>query len=1078
MLESFRMVWFSRTAGTRPRAALFVTGLALGLVSLGVAGCSQDPGDTPTPDVSPGITPTPSPTPIPATPTPADVPGARAWELTDPADLMRGPTALNRLEDFMIGNDYLRAVIQKPGRVIGWGMFGGTLIDAAEVRPDGSIGPDAFGELNLFFNLSHSIRPDRVWVEDDGRKSGTAVIMAEGVADTFDIIQIEGATLTYGIPLPYDINQVFDELTIRTRYSLGPNDRSIQISTEFINSGSRDLVFPVGDVMDSGGDVEEFIPNPDKESYEVQLGEDSYSYTWGGFGEALFALVDYMAFFGDGVTYGYMPRRDEKNETFGMAVTVSGVAVTVLDSTNLLGVFTANPRANVTVPAEGSVTLERRFLVGRDVSSISDEYYRLIDAETGTLTGQVKDAVSGAPIPNTRIGIVANGDLDAAVTACYTDREGRYRANLPKGQYGVMAIYGFDFTQDSRPWNPVPVLVDVSRGQTTTQDLTLDRPGILDLTALDGNAGGNAKLPVKVTLYGAYTPPPNAVMDNSGDSLGGEVARISFLTEGAGKIEVKPGTYRVVVSRGVEYDVAEVENVVIGADQTTPLTVTLTRVLDTAGYVSADLHVHALNSPDSPVPLEDRVKTFVTEGVELLVPTDHDVVTDFLPTIEALGVTDWISSLPGVEATTFNMGHFNQYPLTHDPEHLAGGAIDWTDASNLPLNAETGEALDIGAPISNPAASNNLTASQMARAYAQANEGLQIAQVNHPRGDLGGHFTQVGLDLSQYGLAGETSADPANFRLPSDADLFDIKPFRVMEILNGTSMSSATELMNDWFALLNLGEKMGGTGVSDTHSRMGSQGGNSRTFIKVPDDDIISIGLDAGFSEDFANGLDNLNISFGTGLFITTELEGSSGESGIMGELVDVSGGQATLKIRVQAPSWSNFHTIEVFTNTVVTANTGGMSFSNPSELEPAVTLTDTAGFTVEEVAVSSTNPEAFRRETQVEVPLNLVQDSWVVVVVRGKDGELKPGLNRGSAPLAVANPIFADVDGNGVFTAPGQSFVLPPTTERSSKKAIPTHSTHREEALVPGEHTCAHTEEWTMLKALIDAQRRSVHRR
>ena len=45
--------------------------------------------------------------------------------------------------------------------------------------------------------------------------------------------------------------------------------------------------------------------------------------------------------------------------------------------------------------------------------------------------------------------------------------------------------------------------------------------------------------------------------------------------------------------------------------------------------ISGDFHVHMLNSPDSPIPLKDRTLNGATDGLDVLVPTDHDFITYF-----------------------------------------------------------------------------------------------------------------------------------------------------------------------------------------------------------------------------------------------------------------------------------------------------------------------------------------------------------------------------------------------------------------------------------------------------------------
>ena len=39
----------------------------------------------------------------------------------------------------------------------------------------------------------------------------------------------------------------------------------------------------------------------------------------------------------------------------------------------------------------------------------------------------------------------------------------------------------------------------------------------------------------------------------------------------------------------------------------------------------------------------------VGEGVEVLVATDHNFITDYAPTIEQMGLQDWATSMIGLE---------------------------------------------------------------------------------------------------------------------------------------------------------------------------------------------------------------------------------------------------------------------------------------------------------------------------------------------------------------------------------------------------------------------------------------------
>ena len=67
------------------------------------------------------------------------------------------------------------------------------------------------------------------------------------------------------------------------------------------------------------------------------------------------------------------------------------------------------------------------------------------------------------------------------------------------------------------------------------------------------------------------------------------------------------------------------------ADQS--LEAVLAKVVDSHGWMSADLHVHAVNSADSSLGNDRRALSFLAEGVDVLVSTDHEVVTDYGPVV-------------------------------------------------------------------------------------------------------------------------------------------------------------------------------------------------------------------------------------------------------------------------------------------------------------------------------------------------------------------------------------------------------------------------------------------------------------
>ena len=93
----------------------------------------------------------------------------------------------------------------------------------------------------------------------------------------------------------------------------------------------------------------------------------------------------------------------------------------------------------------------------------------------------------------------------------------------------------------------------------------------------------------------------------------------------------------------------------------------LTRAYTSDGWVAGDFHIHSQPSTDSGLPIDQRVASCAAEGLEVAVATDHNYITDYAPVIAATGLDPWLLGIPGLELTTFEMGHFIGYPLKVDP---------------------------------------------------------------------------------------------------------------------------------------------------------------------------------------------------------------------------------------------------------------------------------------------------------------------------------------------------------------------------------------------------------------------------
>ena len=425
----------------------------------------------------------------------------------------------------------------------------------------------------------------------------------------------------------------------------------------------------------------------------------------------------------------------------------------------------------------------------------------------------------------------------------------------------------------------------------------------------------------------------------------------------------------------------------IVAGQQSQLSASLTHVIETDGFVSSDFHVHGINSADSRVSHRKRVEGYAGEGVDNIILTDHGAHTDLDPTIASLGFGNWVSSTVGEEITTFDYGHFNAYPFTVDPNRISGGSTDWAVAA--PAGQEFPSA---GAFNATPA-----EIFALATTAATSTPSTTI-QVNH----IGSHFGPMKIDTSLVPPSdGLDAAGRLERRLdePVSTNLFF--PFPALELWNGYNRGAQSSFLNErigvWFNLLNQGIETTFIADTDTHRHDSLRMSGARTWTPAsPGSD----GPGTVDSEEVAQMVDAGKATGGQGLFVTTALRATDG-SGAQADLtrsgvthITDAGGNVELDIRVQAPIWSGFDTIEIYAN----AQTTPVDIVNPYAYSATPTMTLAEGdcdatsagdgdFDVTVVDVSA-DPGAQRLEANVTVPFSgLVDDTWFVVVAKGTDG-------------------------------------------------------------------------------------------
>lgn len=988
-------------------------------------------------------------------------PKARARLITDAADCPTGPVAHCQVGDYLLANDVARFVIQKPGQreLHFTGTFGGNLIDAEIVEDGVRQGRDNFFEMQPSFNIETVINAVSAEVVNDGEDATTAIVRTCGPDDLIDDINPSSVIAMAGLNFPPGVDDQDYDVWGCTEYRLDADTRVLTLRTTIENMEPANLPLYVGDYINGGGELEQWTPlSPSAPLPIGQAGPGEMLANWG---------VSLVSFFGyddaEGVDYALINARPPAVPLPSSTFTQSGVSF-VLHGHAVPAVLGAAIPPNFSVPAGGSNHFERWFSVGD--GSGSNAVQAFADAHglpTGRLRGCVRDA-SGDPLPGARVA--AGRDVSGGTTALrvilahwVAGADGCYDGRIPTGNYlvaGAKEGYLYEGGGAVAPTH----LVSLAAGGTVVQDVVLPETGRLRVTAVD-HAG--QPVPARVSLVG-FDPSPepsllatvlsandtrtNVFYDLTADAVPTGLSRSEY-TDPAGVVEfaVEPGTYQVAVSRGTEWSLYT-EQVTISAGATTSVAAQIAHVLDTTGFISADYHVHMIDSPDSRISRANRIRSYAGEGVDSIVATDHAYVTDLDPEIAALGFAPFVNSTPGEEITSFDYGHFNAYPQGPDDTKIqTRGATDHAGA------APVGEDFPANGHFS-------LSPAEIAAEVANDphNVGLEtVMQVNH----IDSHFDPLKIDTAAVPPRSFLGpAEPAIFRLdPSITNFFH--HFPALELWNGSSANKQEveflgQRIGIWMNLLNQGMPTTFIADTDTHDFHSLSSAGARSWTPASSDAVTAVD-DLEIGRAVRAG----KLIGGQGLFVTAKLvatdgSGASAEMGgvvpsgtqpgtaAAGTLLSVGNGEADLVIRVQAPTWAPYDRIVIYRNATTTVARRNGGIATLYSAVPAQTLLAGTDFTIDTVPVNGSQ----RRETNLTVHLTgLSEDEWIVVAARGIRNVSPPmfpvypsptnvttenpnlaalmtltATEQGPRALGVTNALFLDVDGNGVFDAPGVS--------------------------------------------------------
>ena len=1037
-------------------------------------------------------------------------PDAAAYQITERDQAVGGPAASATIGDFILENGQIRAGVldahcrpstQGTGLTCfspGPGVYGGSLADIDLRRDDAATssgaGNDLFAELFDSVNME-LMAAQEVAVLADGSDGGPAIVRAQGPAGQY-ITYIELIGDIMNLPRTWQI----------TDYALRPGDRYVTMTTVAVFAeediegnlvkpadpcgwsvgdpglpcdglllppvtgklpliqGLNDGATTIGDFWLAGGDLDIFVPTIGFDE-EIKANDEFLA----GRNSAVDPFeFPYIAATGNGTSYAMGTGGDLSAPMFTSSLTaVFGVSYAPeLDKEN-----------DPIQPPVGSAFGYRRWL-GVGQGDAGTAYDALLDAfadngyaqTVGTLTGRVVEettleALSGVDVLVYRdTGAALDSDGLPPDTDIFThyatdpgmDRvdDGSFGGRLPVGDYLLVA------KERGRPAT-APVSVTITEGATSEVGIVAPRLATVTIEVVDERG---RLLPSKVSLRPADPETPRNRTDLGDPFFGGDFTEIVFLPYGEARIEVPAGRYDVFVTRGIEYslwdsrvDADAPDGMVLAAGSGTELRVQLHREVDSSGFIGADLHVHAVASHDSGVSLEMRTVTMACEGVEFMASTDHDVIVDYRPVIDSMGLNPWLAATVGLETTTLELGHFLGFPLSIDYDKPpTGGAFDWTD---MPPATMLRSMKELG---------------------AHAPEET-ITYIGHPRDGILGYFDQFGMNpFEDDNGKPKLEFSLLNIANPilEDGDLYFTLETEGIELLNGkrfdfirtptkaemdcyaasvreeplpegcteapnaydfvertleeqarlddltdSTFGFSTEVegqVDDWFTLLNLGYRHTALGNSDTHGLTSTESGCPRNYVVSDVDDPELLDERA-----IAQAVKEHRVVATYGPLIRFSAEGPA--NGV-GSDVSVTDGEAALQIHVQSPKWMRVDRVEVYENgRLIHVYDDEIMADQVVKLDTQLSVSpvDADGNPQDAwyVVMAMAEQDLAPLYTPVDIPPLELNDVVIGALSELELGSIGIGAAVGEAaplpkthpvyPYAITNPIWIDVDGD-----------------------------------------------------------------
>jgi hypothetical protein len=596
------------------------------------------------------------------------------------------------------------------------------------------------------------------------------------------------------------------------------------------------------------------------------------------------------------------------------------------------------------------VTMQKKLWLSKsgDVAGITDQIFA-----GSTVSGSVDQA--GARLLISRLD-------GAPITTVVTDAQGNYAVKLPQGLDAIKL-------EVKTQWQSLSAkVIAINSGAVVVDKISTTKPSRIELSS---------SAPVRLVFKGVNgTLDPlfnNDLVEFAmsdilvGSNLAVNYVSLSGQESAAEAYAITAGEYAVYATRGLEYGLTKTK-LTIEQGETISLVARLpSREVNSDGWLSSDFHVHSAPSFDTKISVRQRLKSFVAQGGDVMVGSEHNIIYAYENDITAENLGADIAVIAGTELTSltrtpktpYSYGHANVFPMQFKQTQYSGGLLKH-------------EGNRIRELIDMFGSDSEHVILQMNHARKAAIKDDDSYYLDHL---VAGNSYAPGLPLSSDNNKSLIEKDPNTGLRDIDIDL--------LEIANGSFLAAFFTnyevLRQDWFSFLQQGEIIFASANSDSHGNV-ELVAMPRNYVYVGDDNLANFNRDT-----FINAISDGQMFGSSGPLITvSEQVGEIKTAQAIGVSKMLSGSDVSLQVTIAAASWVPLDTLKIYVNGVL-----------------------------EETRSVAAN-------SQQDFEFNFSHDSFVIFEVTGQVNELYSLLAPTLTPMAFTNPVFIDADNDGKWNAPG----------------------------------------------------------